>query len=92
MEVWSRSLTTLVHENHPELRKDLAVTLNHSKATARRSYWIAEKTDIATRTQTKMRQLIRGEKVSPANDGNTLPDTTATNTITEEESGVGERD
>ena len=80
-----KSFTTLVHENHPELRKDLAVTLNHSEATARRSYWIAEKTDIATRTQTKMRQLIRGEKVSPANNGSTLPDTTATNTITEEE-------
>ena len=79
-----KSFTTLVHENHPELRKDLAVTLNHSEATAR-SYWIAEKTDIATRTQTKMRQLIRGEKVLPANDGNTFPDATATNTITGEE-------
>ena len=56
-----------------------------SEATARRSYWIAEKTDIETKMQTKMRQLIRGEKISPANDGNILPDTTTTNMIMEEE-------
>jgi len=62
-----KSAVTKVHNLKPELKKDLALLMCHSEQTAKKSYYLQEKTKNACRTSTTLRTLLRTSEVPTEN-------------------------
>lgn len=60
----AQDTTTAVHENVPELRDSLANLMNHDVKTARKEYFLQEKTKSMASTEAGVRDITRTNFVS----------------------------
>ena len=54
-----KTVTTRVHSEYPHMKGDVAITLNHSVATAEKYYYVQNKIKTAGQTSEKLWQIIR---------------------------------
>ena len=60
-----KSFVSKVHSTHPEMKKDLSNMMNHSEDTAKRSYFLEEKSKNVAKTYTAMQRNMRKQDQEP---------------------------